>query len=94
MLDKELSTHLPFQIPGILSDPVILSDTDQLACFTGRYVSLVEEFVSFCQCQTQTQRLLGSVALKPYANCQFDHLVPIESLAISLVTETVLLGFI
>ena len=32
------------------------------------------------QCQTQTQRLLGSIALKPYAICQFDLLVPIEAL--------------
>ena len=38
------------------------------------------EFDSFHQRQIQTQRLLGSVALKPYANCQFDLLIQIESL--------------
>ena len=38
------------------------------------------ECVSFRQLRTQTQRLLGSVALKPNANCQFNLLVPIESL--------------
>ena len=36
-----------FKYSGIVLDPVILSDTDQLACFTRRYVSLTENVFHF-----------------------------------------------
>ena len=32
---------------GILSDPVVLSVTNQLACFAFRYVSLIENLFHF-----------------------------------------------